>query len=316
MPDAARSYEPGTVLAAQLDCAYAHCRAMTAHHSRSFSLAARLLPAGLRPAIWALYAFCRTVDDTVDCAPAEATAVLHEWRRVTLQGNPSSDDAVAIAWSDALERYAIPRQYALELIDGVERDLLHNRYETFDDLSAYCYGVASTVGLMSMHIVGFSGPEAIPHAIKLGIALQMTNILRDVGEDWRTGRLYLPLEELARYGLTEADIARGEVTDDWRRFMQFQLARTRALYHEAWPGISMLNTSGRMAIAAAASFYRGILAEIERLDYNVFAHRASLSKWGKLRQLPGLWWQTRARRYQWQQSSPFFTQDIRGNLEQ
>ena len=149
-----------------------------------------MISADKRPAVWALYAFCRTVDDAVDYATAGVKTTLDHWRHVTKTGASSYDDPVSLAWSDTLARHAIPRRYALELIDGVERDLHQTRYTTFADLSSYCYGVASTVGLMSMHIIGFSGPEAIPYAVKLGIALQMTNILRDVGEDWEYGRLY------------------------------------------------------------------------------------------------------------------------------
>ena len=167
-----------------------------------------------------------------------------------------------------------------------------DRYETFEDLATYSYGVASTVGLMSMHIIGFSGADALPFAIKLGLALQMTNILRDVGEDWRRGRLYLPLEELAHFGLTEADIAAGVVDDRWRAFMRFQLDRTRQLYEEAWPGIGKLHKDGRFAIAAAAGLYRAILPKIEANDYDVFNNRAFVSTWGKLRLLPGLWWRS------------------------
>jgi phytoene synthase len=279
-----------------LDAAYAVCRDITGHNSRSFSLAAQMISADKRPAVWALYAFCRTVDDAVDNtdhASVTAETTLDGWRHITKTGVSSYDDPVGLAWSDTLARHAIPRKYALELIDGVERDLHQTRYTTFADLSSYCYGVASTVGLMSMHIVGFSGPEAIPYAVKLGIALQMTNILRDVGEDWERGRLYLPLDELGTFGLSERDVDAGVVTDAWRRFMDFQISRTRHLYQQAWPGIKMLDVSGRLAIAAAATFYRGILDEIERNDYDVFTQRAHISKWNKLRQLPGLWWQTR-----------------------
>lgn len=284
---------PAAVSAESLKRAYAQCREITAQHSKSFSLAARILPADKRPAIWALYAFCRTVDDTVDDASADTVAVLEMWRRITLHGYPMPENPVAVAWADALARFHVPKQYALELIDGVERDLVQTRYQTFADLETYCYAVASTVGLMSMHIIGFSSPEALPYAVKLGIALQMTNILRDVGEDWRQGRLYLPLEELAEYDLTETDIARGMVTDAWRQFMDFQIVRTRALYREAWPGIGMLHPDGQFAIAAAASFYRAILDQIERLDYNVFSNRAHVSQKDKLGQLPAIWWRTR-----------------------
>jgi phytoene synthase len=276
-----------------LDAAYAVCRDITAYHSRSFSLAARLISPDKRPAIWALYAFCRTVDDAVDHAAGNIETTLTHWRRIIMTGVSSHADPVSLAWSDTLARRAIPRRYALELIDGVERDLCQTRYATFADLCSYCYGVASTVGLMSMHIIGFGRPEAVPYAVKLGIALQMTNILRDVGEDWERGRLYLPLEELAAFGLSERDIDAGVVTDAWRRFIDFQIARTRHLYQQAWPGIRMLDASGRLAIAAAATFYRGILDEIERNDYDVFTQRAHVSAWNKLRQLPGLWWQTR-----------------------
>jgi phytoene synthase len=127
----------------------------------------------------------------------------------------------------------------------------------------------------------------------LGVALQITNILRDVGEDWGLGRLYLPLEELAAYGLSEADVARDRVDERWRAFMRFQIARNRRLYAEAWPGIALLHKDGRLAVAAAGEFYRAILDDIEAHDYDVFSRRAHLSAWGKLSRLPGIWWRNR-----------------------
>jgi phytoene synthase len=153
--------------------------------------------------------------------------------------------------------------------------------------------VASTVGLMGMHIIGFSSMEAIPYAIKLGVALQMTNVLRDVGEDWRAGRVYLPSNELAEFGLAEADLAAGKVDERWRALMRFQIARNRRLYAEAWPGIALLDRDGRSAVAAAGEFYRAILADIEAHDYDVFSRRAHVSGWGKLRRLPSIWWRNR-----------------------
>src|SRR5690606_28809297 len=122
-------------------------------------------------------------------------------------------------------RYRIPHGYSDQLITGVTRDRTQKRYQSFEDLTEYCYGVASTVGLMSMHIVGFMSDDALPYAVKLGIALQLTNILRDIGEDWRMGRLYLPLDELADFGLREDDLDVGRVDDRWRRFMRFQIER-------------------------------------------------------------------------------------------
>lgn len=274
---------------ALLKQAYAHCEAITAQHSRSFHLASGLLPADKQQAARALYAFCRTSDDIVDCPGGDAATMLDTWRQRTSLAEPPADDLVAVAWADTRFRYRIPHRYAEQLIDGVARDLRQTRYTTFEDLAAYAYGVASTVGLMSMHIIGFAGVAAIPYAVKLGVALQMTNILRDVGQDWQMGRVYLPQEELAAFDLSEADLATGRVDARWRAFMQFQVERNRRLYAEAWPGIALLNSQGRFAIAAAAGFYRAILDDIEAHDYDVFNHRAHVSKWGKLRRLPGIW---------------------------
>jgi phytoene synthase len=201
----------------------------------------------------------------------------------------SDDDLVAAAWADTLTRYHIPRPYALQLIDGVHRDITQSRYQNFEELATYCYGVASTVGLMSMYIIGFKNNEAVPYAIKLGVALQMTNILRDIGEDYHNGRLYLPREELAFYGIREQDIAEGRITDNWRQFMKFQIERTRQLYEESWEGVKMLEREGQLAIGAASVFYQGILDEIEKNDYDVFTRRASLSAMGKMSKVPALW---------------------------
>jgi phytoene synthase len=276
-----------------LDRAYAHCEAITAQHSRSFSLASMFLPADKRRAIRALYAFCRVTDDIVDCHGCDAVNELTHWRQQSLALNPPHTDRVAVAWADARTRYRIPVRYAEQLIDGVARDLTQSRYQTFDDLAAYAYGVASTVGLMSMHIIGFSGPEAIPYAIKLGVALQLTNILRDVAEDWRAGRVYLPADELAAFDLSEADLAAGRIDDRWRSFMRFQIQRNRRLYAEAWPGIALLNKDGRFAVAAAATLYRAILDDIEAHDYDTFSRRAHVSGPRKLRLLPTIWWHNR-----------------------
>jgi phytoene synthase len=198
-------------------------------------------------------------------------------------------DLVAAAWADTLARYHIPRHYALQLIDGVARDLCQTRYQTFEDLATYCYGVASTVGLMSMYIVGFEDAQAVPYAIKLGVALQMTNILRDIGEDYRNGRLYLPREELVFYGIPESEIAGGRITENWRQFMRFQIERTREMYAQAWAGVKLLEREGQLAIGAASIFYQGILDEIEKGDYDVFTRRASLNSFAKACRLPALW---------------------------
>src|SRR5512143_4024383 len=182
---------------ASLQKAYKQAEKITGEHSKSFYLASGLLPEEKRSAVRALYAFCRTVDDIVDKpSDTEQDSQLSYWRTMVETASFAAHDLVAAAWADTLVRYHIPRHYALQLIDGVARDLCQTRYQTFEELATYCYGVTSTVGLMSMYVVGFKDTRAVPYAIKLGVALQMTNILRDVGEDYCNGRLYLPREEL------------------------------------------------------------------------------------------------------------------------
>lgn len=278
-----------------LNQAYAHCSAITAENSRSFYMASALYPADKRRAARALYAFCRVADDLIDEAADEQKGLkqLEEWRKVVFTHHPPADDLVAVAWADTRTRYNLPRRYAEQLFEGITRDLTKKRYNSFDELATYAYGVASTVGLLSMHITGYTSEAAIPYAIKLGVALQLTNILRDVAEDWRRGRLYLPLDELAQFGLTEQDIAAGVVTPAWQAFMQFQISRTRRLYEEARPGIQLLSPDGRFAIAAASALYEGILTDIEQHQYDVFSRRAYVSTWGKIKKLPVIWWSSR-----------------------
>jgi phytoene synthase len=278
---------------AALQKAYAVCAQITRQHSKSFHLASGLLPEEKRSAVRALYAFCRTVDDIVDESGMnvpEKSTQLDYWKNVVQFSTAPEQGTVARAWVDTIHRYHIPSHYAIQLIEGVSRDLNQNRYQSFDDLATYCYGVASTVGLMSMYIIGFKNNDALPYAIKLGVALQMTNILRDVGEDYQKGFLYLPQEELVEFGLTEENIAKADLSNDWRDFMRFQIARTRELYADARPGVRLLDREGQLAIMAASDFYQGILEDIEAHAYNVFTRRAGLSAWGKVRRLPSLWW--------------------------
>lgn len=277
--------------------AYGHCEEVTRQHSRTFYVASALLPEMQRQAVRALYAFCRVSDDIVDNSDGDRAALLDNWRLRSLSKIPADSDLVALAWADTRRRYHIPRDYAEQLLLGVGRDLEQTRYDTFVDLAEYCYAVASTVGLMTMHIVGFSGREAIPYAVKLGVALQLTNILRDVGEDWRNDRLYLPAEELAAFGLTEEDIGRGIVDERWRAFMRFQISRARRLYAESLPGVKLLGESGRLAIAAAAELYGAILTDIEKHDYDVFNRRAKVNDAQKLFRMPGIWWRSRSGNY-------------------
>ncbi len=273
-----------------LSQAYQACEVMTRENSRTFMLASGLLPHEKRKSIRALYAFCRMSDDIVDRAiTPDPESALAAWRVHSLSQYPSGDNLVALAWADTRHKFAVPVRYAEQLLEGVASDLVNRRFKTFDELAAYAYRVASTVGLMSMHIIGYTSQEAVRYAVKLGVALQMTNILRDVGEDWQNGRLYLPQDEMVEFDIDEKDIAAGQVTPRWRKFMRFQIGRVRRLYEEAWPGIALLDKSGRFSIAAAAGLYEAILTDIERHDYAVFGRRASVSALGKLSRLPGIW---------------------------
>ncbi len=277
-----------------LRLAYNHCLEITRHSSKTFYLASALLPREKRQAARALYAFCRVTDDLADRSVGQdVLGLLEAWQSKISSHHPDGSDLVALAWADTRARYKIPSGYAEQLIKGVGRDVHQQRYATFADLAEYSYGVASTVGLMAMHIIGFENEHAVPYAVKLGVALQLTNILRDIGEDWRAGRLYLPQDELAQFGLDESDIAHEVADDRWQRFMAFQIARNRQLYDEAHAGIAMLNPDGRFAITAAAGLYRAILDDIEARKGDVFRYRAHVSTTGKLRRLPRIWWQSR-----------------------
>jgi len=279
----------------RLAAAYDYCTHLTRQNSKTFYLASALLPPEKRRAARALYAFCRVTDNLVD-RPDEGADLLSEleaWRVRVQNAHLHHDDPILYAWADARQRFQIPPGYADQLIDGVQRDLTQNRYANFAQLAEYSYGVASTVGLMAMHIVGYSGTDAIPYAVRLGVALQVTNILRDVAEDWRYGRVYLPQDELAAFGLSDEAIASGEVTEAWRKFMRFQIERNRMLYEESWSGISKLDRDGRFAITAAGKLYNAILGDIQNHDYDVFNRRSHLGAIAKLVRLPQIWWMSR-----------------------
>jgi 15-cis-phytoene synthase len=285
LPPAALEYPLSSAsLPYSLPGAYRICRGITRQHSKSFFLATRLLPPAKREAMEALYAFCRTSDDLVDTTDDAATA-LAGWIAQQRRPAPPLDQPVLIAWADTCARYRLPHELATELLAGVAMDLTVPRYESFAELWVYCYRVASVVGLLSMRIIGYE-PNAESYAIRLGIALQLTNILRDIGEDARRGRIYLPLEDLRRFGLTEQDILDGVRDDRFRALMRYQIDRAEQLYRSSWPGIALLNRDGQMAVAAAALLYRGILGKIIASDFDVWSRRAHLSAAEKLLMLP------------------------------
>jgi phytoene synthase len=282
----------------ELEHAYLRAEELTNEYSKSFYLATSLLPLSDRRAVRALYGFCRATDNLVDDTPADHLSYhnLAWWRDQVNKPWQEQTDPLLMAWADTRERYGVPRVYADELIEGCEMDLILNRYETFDQLERYCYCVASTVGLMAMHIIGTATgvdyEDAKPYAISLGIALQLTNILRDVGEDARRGRIYLPAEDLARFGVLEDDILNGKMSEPMIRLLKFEIERAYHLYDKAWPGIGFLTQKTRFAVAVAADVYRGILGKIISNGYNVFTQRAFLTRSEKLRRLPGIWVRT------------------------
>ncbi len=251
-------------------------RLATARGSKSFYFATRFFPREVAGAAYAVYWFCRTTDDLVD--EAEAPPDLDAWRRLLEQALDGEKTGCEVldTFAAAARRFSIPRRYPFELIDGVEMDLGKRQYENFEQLRLYCYRVASTVGLMMMHVVGFDGQ---PHqqAIDMGIAMQLTNILRDVGEDLRRGRLYLPLDELERFGVTRAALAAGRIDPGFRRLMEFQIARARQFYALGRAGLPALHPRGRFAVDLAARIYSRILDRIEHAGYDVFGRRAVVS---------------------------------------
>lgn len=260
-------------------------------NSKTFYFATSLLPAARRRSVRALYAFCRATDDLVDVHHATAAQV-KEWRAAASRPQEQQTDPVLYAWAAVRRHYAIDPRYEDELVTGVELDTEPRRYATWEELENYCYHVASTVGLLSMPIVGLrkgiTFEQAAPYAIKLGIALQLTNILRDVGGDARNGRVYLPESDLAMFGLTREDILAHVQDERFDALMKFEIKRARKLYQEAMPGIAMLSLSGQLAVGTAALLYRAILDEIEAIHYLVHHMRAYTSQRKKLAMLPSI----------------------------
>jgi 15-cis-phytoene synthase len=268
---------PGLAPELTLDACYRQCGAIARDHSKSFYLSSRFLPFEKRRAVWAVYAFCRTADDIVDrdAAPAERLGAIDAWEaglHAAYAGRATNP--IFVAYADAAARYGVPREAALDLLRGARMDVSVNRYATYDDLRGYCYLVASTVGVLVTPILGALDDEAQHDAAGLGHAMQMTNILRDVGEDARLNRIYLPADEMARFGYTEAALFAAVVDERFVALMRFQIERARRLYRDAEPGIARLQPESRYAVRLALQLYRGILGAIEANGYDVFSKRA------------------------------------------
>ncbi|KAL6622676.1 hypothetical protein ACP70R_032555 [Stipagrostis hirtigluma subsp. patula] len=275
--------------------AYDRCGEVCAEYAKTFYLGTQLMTAERRKAVWAIYVWCRRTDELVDGPNASyiTPAALDRWEKRLedlFEGRPY--DMYDAALSDTVSKFPVDIQPFKDMIEGMRLDLWKSRYKTFDELYLYCYYVAGTVGLMTVPVMGIApdskaSTESVYNAaLALGIANQLTNILRDVGEDARRGRIYLPMDELARAGLTEEDIIRGKVTDKWRRFMKGQIQRARLFFDEAEKGVAHLDSASRWPVLASLWLYRQILDAIEANDYNNFTKRAYVGKAKKLLSLP------------------------------
>jgi phytoene synthase len=264
---------------------YSFCERLTRQAAGNFYHAFRILPGDQRRALCALYAFLRIADDLAD-APGDAEArgpLLRAWRQdlaAALRGEYRHPLHPAL--HHAVERYAIPPRYLEDVLDGVEADLGVSSYETFAELYRYCYRVASAVGLACIHVWGFRGEGALAPAEAAGIALQLTNILRDLAEDAARGRVYLPREELERFGYEAEGLGRGRRDDNFRALMRFQAERAYSYYRAAEPLAGFLPPAGRAVFLVMLRTYRGLLDAIVRRDYDVFSERVRLRGWHKL----------------------------------
>lgn len=264
---------------------YAECEALARRHAGNFYPAFRLLPSDQRLAMCALYAFMRRADDLSDDSGSVAAKrrALADWRlglRQALRGEHTH--AIHPALHHAITTFRIPSAYLEAVLDGVEMDLEPVALTSFEELHTYCYHVASVVGLACIHVWGFSRPEAKVYAEQAGLAFQLTNILRDLKEDAERGRVYVPREDLTRFGYDPSGLRTGVRDDAFRALMHFEIARARQYYDAADSLLPLLAAPGRAVYSMMAGTYRSLLDEIERRDYDVFSTRVRVSRWRKM----------------------------------
>ena len=286
-----------------LDDAYEICRKETAQWAKTFYLGTLLLPPLKRRAIWAIYVWCRRTDELMDSPEAMKRSVneladrLDKWEeRTKAIFSGRIEDELDAVMADTLKQFPQSIQPYLDMIEGQRMDLNKTRYATFSELELYCYRVAGTVGLMTQGVMGLdpaytsapwsNAPDPSEAAIALGIANQLTNILRDVGEDRGRGRIYIPQEDLERFNYSEAELMAGVINHQWQELMIFQLKRAREWFEKSEAGVRWLSADARWPVWTSLRLYRGILNAIERLDYDVFNNRAYVNRWIKLIELP------------------------------
>src|SRR5947207_1101753 len=235
---------------------YSFCRRVARSRAKNFYYSFVLLPREQRNAMCAIYAFMRYCDDLSD-EPGASLEPLERWRCALVDALGGKFDAHPAwpAFFDTVQRYRIPHEYFFQVIEGVKSDLEPRRLATFDELYRYCYQVASVVGLTIIHVFGFDSPEALPLAEKCGVAFQLTNILRDIGEDAERGRVYVPAEDLRRFGVTEDDLRSGNRTEAMLRLMRFEAARARVYYDDSRPLLDLIHPRSKPSLLALISIY-------------------------------------------------------------
>ncbi len=269
---------------------YEECKRLNALHGKTYYLATLLLPANKRPPVHALYGFARYADEIVDdlastLSEEEKARELRNWGSQVISDlrQGKSDDLIGRALVDTVTRYSIPLDYFEAFMKSMEMDLTVTRYNNYDELMTYVYGSAVVIGLEMLPILGYSDPRAIEAATALGTAFQLANFIRDIDEDIDRGRIYMPLDELQRFGVSEAMLLNRKLTPEIVEAIKFQIARVRELQAIADAGIKYLDPISRPCIRAASELYCGIVDEIEANGYDVFTKRATTSQWRRIR---------------------------------
>jgi phytoene synthase len=272
------------ILDPELRASYTECKRLNSLHGKTYYLATLLLPKAKRPHVHALYGFARYADEIVDDLAStlsipEKAALLKRWGEGVLSdiSRGTSNDHVGRALVDTVRRFDIPIEHFEAFLHSMTMDLSVTHYQSYDDLIEYVYGSAAVIGLQMVPILGASDPAAFLAAEKLGIAFQLANFIRDVGEDLDRGRIYLPLDELAAFGVTPEILAEKVLTPEIKSALQFQIERVRQLQREAAPGIRLLDPASQPCINAASELYCGIVDEVEKIHYEIFTHRATTS---------------------------------------
>ncbi len=289
----------------KLEIAYQHCRNITKTYAKSFYFSSYFLPQNKKNSAYAVYAFCRYMDDLVDRSvfisgspetqQNKIVEAINTWKNDlrSVYAGDFIDNPIMIAWKDTLSKYHIPMELPNELIDGVFMDLTIKRYDDFEQLKKYCYKVASVVGLMTIEIFGYENKEAFEYAIDLGIGMQLTNILRDVKEDAERNRIYIPQNDLKNFNYSEDDLLNFRLNNNFVEMMKYQISRAEEYYNKADIGIKMLNKDSRLTVGLMSHNYRKILNEIKQNNFDVFSKRNYVPLHKKILNIPEIYFKYR-----------------------